>query len=216
MFIRIVILCTFIFILTGCVYTEESPPQIVQGPAGSEPTLVQPRAIYPKIDEGLFDKDIPRCWIPPLEIEKKWTAIVIHHSGTQNGNAAIFDKWHRQGNHWEGVGYNFVIGNGTNSRDGQVEVTFRWRQQKTGAHCKTPDNWANEYAVGICLVGDFNQSVPTTQQMQSLLKLSRFLQRRYNIPKSRVYGHNTTPGANATECPGKKFPMAWYKSRLAL
>jgi hypothetical protein len=213
MFIRITALCTFSFILTGCV-CEEPAPQIIYSPTSSESVLTQPRATKPIIDEGLFDKDIPRDWIPSLEVEKKWTAIVIHHSGTENGNAAIFDKWHREGNHWEGVGYNFVIGNGTGSSDGQVEVTFRWRQQKTGAHCKTPDNWANESAVGICLVGDFNQTVPTSGQMRSLLKLTRFLQRRYGIPKSRIYGHGTTPGAQITECPGKKFPMAWFKSRL--
>lgn len=211
---RIIILCTFLFILTGCVYIEEPAPQIVHSPPSSESVLTQPRNIEPIIDAGLFDKDIPRDWIPPLEIEKEWTAIVIHHSATESGNAAIFDKWHRQGNYWEGVGYDFVIGNGTNSPDGRVEVTFRWRQQKTGAHCKTPNNWANESTVGICLVGDFNQSVPTTQQMRSLSKLTRFLQRRYGIPKSRIYGHNTTPGANVTDCPGKKFPMAWFKSRL--
>jgi hypothetical protein len=139
----------------------------------------------------------------------------LHHSGTENGNATIFDKWHREGNHWEGVGYDFVIGNGTNSGDGEVEVTFRWSEQRTGAHCKTPDNWANESAVGICLVGNFEQSVPTARQMQSLIKLIGFLQTRYGISKSRIYGHNTTPGAQRTACPGKRFPMARLKAMLA-
>ena len=92
-------------------------------------------------------------------MEKKWTAIVIHHSGTKNGDTAIFDKWHRENNHWEGVGYDFVIGNGSNSGDGQVEVTYRWQKQVTGAHCGgTPGNWANKDGIGICLVGDFNQT----------------------------------------------------------
>ena len=159
------------------------------------------------------DKNIPPSWLPPSRLEKKWKAIVIHHSDTANGNATIFDKYHKS-KYWEGVGYDFVIGNGTNSSDGQVEVTFRWREQKTGAHCKTPDNWANENAVGICLVGNFNQMVPTARQIRSLVKLVRFLQHRYEIPKSRIYGHNTTPGAHETDCPGKRFPMAWLKSML--
>ncbi len=120
----------------------------------------------------------------------------------------------RKANIGRGVGYDFVIGNGTNSGDGQVEVTFRWRKQLTGAHCKTPNNWANEKAVGICLVGNFNQTVPTRRQMQSLVKLVRFLQNRYRIPKSRVYGHKTTPGARVTDCPGKRFPMGRLKSML--
>ena len=98
----------------------------------------------------------PAGWVPPAGIERRWRAIVIHHSDTDCGNAAIFDNEHKNRG-WEGVGYDFVIGNGNGSGDGQVEVTIRWRQQKTGAHCKTPNNWANEEAVGICLVGKFEQ-----------------------------------------------------------
>ncbi len=160
------------------------------------------------------DEEAMDYWLSPSGLEKRWTAIVIHHSGTENGNSAIFDKWHRERNKWDGVGYEFVIGNGTDSRDGQVEVTYRWRKQLTGAHCKTPQNWANEDAVGICLVGDFNITAPTTRQIQSLLKLTRFLQKRYGIDQSRVFGHNTTPGAHVTDCPGQLFPMSRLKSSL--
>ena len=161
------------------------------------------------------DKNIAGDWFPSQRVEKNWTAIIIHHSGTGNGNMAIFDKWHREGKHWEGVGYDFVIGNGTDSGNGQVEVTFRWLDQKTGAHCgNTWGNWANKDAVGICLVGNFNQTSPTPQQIQSLVKLIRFLQNRYGISRNRIYGHNTTPGAIVTDCPGRNFPMAAVKSAV--
>lgn len=203
------------FVLNGCVFDDEPMPKIVYSPIDSEPEIVRPRVIEPRhVMEGAGG-NIPLDWLPPARLEKRWTAIVIHHSGTQNGNAAIFDRWHREGNHWEGVGYDFVIGNGTDSADGQVEVTFRWRQQQTGAHCKTPDNWANEKAVGICLVGNFNNTKPSIRQMRSLVKLVGFLQKRYGIAKSRIYGHGTTPGARETDCPGKRFPMAKLKSMLA-
>jgi hypothetical protein len=140
---------------------------------------------------------------------------VIHHSATPTGNAAIFDQWHRERNQWDGVGYDFVIGNGSDSADGTVEATFRWRQQRTGAHCGgTPDNWANEEAVGICLVGDFSQGGPTIAQMRALTRLVRFLRDRYDIPVGRVYGHGSTPGARVTECPGSYFPMARLKAAL--
>ena len=201
-----------LLVLSGCTYNDEPMPKIIDRTRDSE--VIPPPIIKPLKTQESVDRNIPRNWLPPSRLEKKWTAIVIHHSGTKQGNAAIFDKWHKEGNHWEGVGYNFVIGNGTNSGNGQVEVTFRWRQQRVGAHCKTPDNWANEKAVGICLVGNFNQTLPTARQMRSLVKLVRFLQNRYGIPKTRIYGHNTTPGARATDCPGKKFPMAWLKSTL--
>ncbi|MCK4753473.1 MAG: N-acetylmuramoyl-L-alanine amidase [Planctomycetes bacterium] len=158
---------------------------------------------------------IPKDWWPSSKFERKWIAIVIHHSGTKNGSLAIFDKWHKEGNHWEGVGYDFVIGNGTNTNNGEVEVTFRWNDQKVGAHCGgTYRNWANKEAIGICLVGNFNKTSPTGRQLASLVKLIRFLQSRYGISESRIYGHNTTPGARATDCPGKKFSMAKLKSTL--
>jgi N-acetyl-anhydromuramyl-L-alanine amidase AmpD len=50
--------------------------------------------------------------------------------------------------------------------------------------------------------------------MQSLVKLVSFLQNRYGISKSRIYGHNTTPGARVTDCPGKRFSMVRLKSML--
>ncbi len=178
-----------------------TPPAVTITPSPA-PTTVQP------------SNAVPRYWLPSRP-DRAWTAIIIHHSGTREGNAAIFDKWHREENGWEGVGYDFVIGNGTDSGDGEVEPTYRWRGQLTGAHCGgTPGNWANEEGIGICLVGDFNRTLPTPKQRASLVQLVRFLQQRYRIPKSRIYGHGTTPGAHITDCPGRRFPMAWFKASL--
>jgi hypothetical protein len=215
MFSRVFIYCGCLFVLSGCIYNVEPMPKIVYSPESEPRILVPPAVVTPKQTPKSVDRNVPREWLPPSGVEKGWTAIVIHHSGTKNGNAAIFDKWHREGNHWEGVGYDFVIGNGTDSGDGQVEVTFRWQEQIAGAHCGgTPGNWANKDGVGICLVGNFNSTVPTTRQMQSLLKLIRFLHERYGISKSRIYGHNTTPGGRVTDCPGNRFSMAELKSML--
>ncbi len=205
---RVFIFFSCLFVLGGCMYNDEPVPEIVHSPS-SWSRLIKPRVINPKQSRVSAYKNIPGNWLPPSQLEKKWIAVVVHHSATENGNAAIFDKMHREQYHWEGIGYDFVIGNGTDSGDGQVEVTFRWRKQIPGAHCRaTPNNWANKNGVGICLVGDFNRTVPTARQMQSLLKLIRFLQKRYGIPRSRIYGHNSTPGARVTDCPGKRFPMA--------
>ncbi len=158
--------------------------------------------------------NIPSGWMPQNS-ENKWSAIIIHHSGTQNGDASTFDSSHRSRG-WEGIGYHFVIGNGSRSRNGEIEPTFRWTEQRTGAHTGgTPDNWANREAIGICLVGDFSKDRPSQQQMQSLGRLVRFLQQRYSIPTSRIYGHGTTPGANSTECPGRNFPMQQFKAMLS-
>jgi hypothetical protein len=209
---RVFIFFSCLFVLGGCV-SNEPMPEIVPSPRSR--VIPPPRVINPRQGWGSAYKNIPGNWLPPSQLEKKWIAVVVHHSATENGNAAIFDKLHKEQNHWEGIGYDFVIGNGTDSGDGQVEVTFRWRKQIPGAHCwATPNNWANKDGIGICLVGNFSYTVPTARQTQSLLKLVRFLQKRYGIPRSRVYGHKTTPGARVTACPGRKFPIARLKSML--
>ncbi len=207
-FLVIIIILTFIM---GCTSTEPMPKIVETDNPGS-------------YDFHTLDKNtswsqpsdsVPHSWIPDSSIERDWTAIIIHHSATESGNAAIFDKWHREVNHWDGVGYDFVIGNGSESGNGQIEVTFRWKQQKTGAHCGgTENNWANRKAIGICLVGNFNKSYPSEAQINSLRKLVQFLIDRYDIPKSRIFGHGNTPQARATDCPGKNFPLDRFISSL--
>ena len=109
--------------------------------------------------------------------------IVIHHSATPTGNADEFDKMHREKG-WDELGYHFVIGNGTGSGDGQVEIGPRWVKQKHGAHAKVPGHPEyNDVGIGICLVGNFDVTRPTEAQMASLAQLVRFLMDRYNIPQ---------------------------------
>ena len=200
-----------LFVLGGCVVDDEPMPEIV----GVSPTVYIPERRPPVPPARPSVSGVPQAWLPPSSVEKRWTAIIIHHSATAKGNAAIFDKSHKN-NGWDGVGYDFVIGNGNGSGNGQVQPTFRWRQQKTGAHCKTDyTNWANIDSIGICLVGDYNKTFPSSSQMSSLIKLVRFLSNRYSIPKSRIYGHNTTPRhSTVTDCPGKNFSMTKFKSML--
>ena len=214
---RAIIFCSSLLIWGGCASNYGQMPEIVHSQP-SKPRVVQlapPKYVKPRIIQKTVQRDFPVDWLPPAQAEKQWTAIIVHHSATETGNSAIFDKMHREQNHWDGVGYDFVIGNGTDSGDGEVEVTFRWQRQIPGAHCGgTPGNWANEDAVGICLVGNFDYRAPTTRQMQSLSKLISFLKNRYRISNGRIYGHRSTPGARVTDCPGKKFPMARLKSMV--
>lgn len=156
----------------------------------------------------------PYGWVPSRVSERRWSGIVIHNSATASGNMATIDSAHKN-NGWDGVGYDFVIGNGSGSGNGQIEPTFRWTGQKTGAHCKANGNWANERTIGICLIGNFNNTRPTSAQIAALNKLVRFLSKRYGIPASKIYGHKDTPGhTTATDCPGRYFPMSSFKAGL--
>jgi len=155
-----------------------------------------------KLPEASFRHDANSSqWIPAAK-ESKWRFIIIHHSASTRGNAASFDKAHRERG-WDELGYHFVIGNGSLSGNGEIEVGPRWTKQKYGAHCGVRDHPEyNRVGIGICLVGHFNESKPSEAQMESLAQLVRWLMARYDIPKSRVLGHGML---KATDCPGKKF-----------
>jgi len=142
---------------------------------------------------------------------RKWKYIIIHHSATDFGSSAQFNKAHLNRG-WRGIGYHFVIDNGTCGKDdGQIETTPRWIEQTAGAHCKA--GHMNDRGIGICLVGNFSEGDISHKQMRSLVLLVNKLRKYYRIPKSHIMGHGQVVGAN-TECPGKHFPWATFWSKL--
>lgn len=160
----------------------------------------------------LIPEAAPLRSVIPLWPSNKWKYIIIHHSATDVGKALLFDYVHSNKRHWKGLGYHFVIDNGTSGKeDGQIEVSPRWVHQEDGAHCKADS--MNYKGIGICLVGNFNIDSVSSNQMESLVHLVNELKRYYRIPNSRILGHGQVPGAN-TDCPGKKFPWNEFRSRL--
>jgi hypothetical protein len=204
--------------LTGC-QERECAPQITGEVILPTPAPAAKVEAAEDAEKTAKELGVPAEWIPPKDKEHSWFAIIVHHSATEVGNVTYFNKAHSErlddfGERWLGIGYDFVIGNGTLSGDGEVETTFRWKEQLVGAHCKTADNWANTYGIGIVLVGNFDQSRPSARQMESLGKLVSYLQKRYDIPANDIYGHGGTPGAHATDCPGTNFSMREFKQML--
>ncbi len=152
--------------------------------------------------------------LPFLPDAHRWKYIIIHHSATEIGNADLFDKGHRKRGFWNGLGYHFVIDNGTSgTRAGQIETSHRWIHQMDGAHCNVGD--MNKIGIGICLVGNFsNEQVPASQ-MESLVWLVRQLQAKYHISNSKVLRHHDVPGKEGTECPGTQFPWTAFRKHLS-
>lgn len=168
-----------------------------------------------KLEKGqlLFIPDAaPLRSVIPLLTSRKWDYIIIHHSATDVGNALSFDYVHSKKRNWKGLGYHFVIDNGTSGKpDGHIEVSPRWIHQDNGAHCKAGS--MNYKGIGVCLVGNFNEDNVTPRQMEALIYLVNELKKHYDIPKSRILGHGQVKDAN-TECPGRKFPWRKFLSRL--
>ena len=153
---------------------------------------------------------VPRAWVARKKSER-WECIVVHHSATPLGGAKRFDRAHRERG-FDELGYHFVIGNGTDTADGQVEVGPRWKAQKYGAHCRSRQDYYNEHGIGICLVGNFDDGCPTAAQTQSLARLVRYLSRTYDIPAKKVFTHGGVTGM--THCPGKHFDIKGLRKAL--
>lgn len=178
------------------------PPQpvaVLPLPKLTAPAPLPAKVLAPPSPRPAIATNVPRDWIPPVA-PRAWRWVIIHHSATTTGGAAAFDKEHREKG-WDGLAYDFVIGNGTDTADGQIEVGYRWREQKIGAHAKSSDNRFNEYGIGICLVGNFEMERPTPKQLQSLTRLVAFVMKTYHITPDRVMGHRDT--GRPTECPGR-------------
>ena len=145
---------------------------------------------------------------------QRWQFIVVHNSGTRQGNARAFDYYHRHVRRMQnGLAYHFVIGNGTSTGNGQIEVGDRWRRQINGGHVHS--DYLNNISLGICLVGDFNRDQPTRAQLESCEELIRYLRQRCG----KTAGHDIVvrphremnPPRWATDCPGDVFPYSWFR-----
>jgi hypothetical protein len=145
---------------------------------------------------------------------RRWQFIVVHNSGTRQGNARVFDYYHKHVRRMQnGLAYHFVIGNGTSTGNGQIEVGDRWRRQINGGHVHS--DYLNNISLGICLVGDFNRDQPTRAQLDACEELIRYLRdrcgktERGTIP---VKPHREiNPPRWPTDCPGDDFPYSWFR-----
>ena len=138
-----------------------------------------------------------------LSNRKATRRIVIHHAASSFTTTwQNIQDWHLK-NGWAGIGYHYVI-----QADGSI---YRGRPEgKVGAHAyQDAKHEANSDGIGICLVGNFMLTQPTTPQLDSLVELVRDIWTRY--PDIPVVGHREVM---ATSCPGDRFPWAELRLRL--
>lgn len=199
------------------------PRPSVSAPIVIEKTGFEDQRVQPAPPAGWFEKwkyltksvryEIDRAPV----LARRWRYIVIHNSGTRQGNAKAFDYYHLHVRKMpNGLAYHFVIGNGTSTGDGQIEIGNRWRRQINGGHVHS--DYLNNIALGICLVGDFNRDVPTARQLEATEELVRYLRmrvgkidRQFAIVKAH---REINPPRWPTDCPGDKFPYRWLHGKF--
>ncbi len=199
-------LTALILVQMGCARSAVLPPPAAVPPP---PTPVVPAPV-PQTSVPNFNVQTPAkdLWKPSAKA-RDWKYVVVHHTASEKGDVDSINEEHQKkkdasGKPWLGIGYHFLIGNGNGMPDGEIEPTFRWRQQLQGAHAGSSDPVYNQKGIGICLVGNFENHAPSAKQVASLKKLVKSLKGTYNIVSKNVIGHRDV---RATECPGKLFPM---------
>ena len=162
-------------------------------------TLVRPP---PQVEDVLAWSDVAPPATTPIH---PWRWIVIHHSASRRSSSEEIDREHQEVRGWDGIGYHFVIGNGTDMPLGRIDATYRWETQTHGAHAGPNPLQApyNADGIGICLIGNFDIEPFNAFQEKRLVELCALL--ISNIPTlsvSRIIGHRDVPG-KATACPGR-------------
>ena len=128
--------------------------------------------------------------------------ILVHHSGgtdknpladTSHHTAQIMESWHLAKG-WEGLGYHYVI-----HKDGAV-----WLGRPEHYHAAHTSGH-NTDSIGICLAGNFDATLPTKEQTDSLRTLLKDILNRHPSIKD-VFPHRKF--SNKT-CYGKRLNDTW-------
>jgi hypothetical protein len=191
---KIVVLTSFIAFLTAlsALLLALAPPPLA---AESYNTLSAS-------DRGPFLNDIFKTQVPARA--DQWKYIYIHHSGTSSGNATTLARPQT------GLCDHFVIGNGVGCQDGEIQVGPRWNLQQSAAPAPGLDH-IEPSCVSICIVGDFDHSMPTPTQLRRLAQLVSTLQSQLRIGADKVIllSEPTSPSSA-----GRYFPVTAFRDQI--
>jgi LysM repeat protein len=149
-----------------------------------------------------------------LKIQRgRWKHLVVHHSGIEAGNARTYNNAHRERGMEHGLAYHFVIGNGRDSGDGEIEIGARWLKQLDGGHVRTHSY--NQHGIGICLVGNFEKRRVGPAQLASMTTLLDWLRKDAPLGVRPSVTVHRWVDRNHTVCPGRHFPFDTLKKRYA-
>lgn len=112
--------------------------------------------------------------------------LIVHHTGgtnsdpladTSNHTFEIVDEYHKSLG-WGQIGYHWFI-----EKDGKIRKGRN--ESDEGAHTIG----YNTKSIGVCLAGNFDATIPTKEQEQSLSTLLKDIRTRYTIPVDKIMPH---------------------------
>ncbi|XP_017785949.1 PREDICTED: peptidoglycan-recognition protein SC2-like [Nicrophorus vespilloides] len=126
--------------------------------------------------------------------------VAIHHGDSPScynkaactSRVKSYQDWHMDGNGWNDIGYNFVVG-----EDGNVYEGQGWG--KHGAHAVP----LNRMSIGICVIGSFNGAAPNAAAQKAVQELIAYGVSNGKIQTNyKLVGHRQVDN---TDCPGTAF-----------
>lgn len=136
-----------------------------------------------------------------LKILKNPKKIIIHHTHNPELTLVTTHNLHKERFKWAGIGYNYLI-----EKDCTV---FEGRGMYIGAHAKGH----NVDSIGIAVVANYDDVIPTNNEIEVLIKLCSFLMFKYDIEPNKVLGHRELEGVTKS-CPENKFNIDEFRERL--
>ena len=190
---RVIVLTSLVSVLTltSALLLALAPAPLRPGPSNTLFAIDTPQSL-----DAIFQPDAPMT-------TGRWKSIYIHHSATTAGNALSLGQPNG------GVPDHFVIGNGDGSVDGGLEICPRWMSQTSAV--APAGHTIDQDCISICLIGDFDRSVPTPTQLRRLEQLVGAIQVRLRIPASNVL---VLDEAGSSAGSGRYFPQTALRDQL--
>jgi len=134
--------------------------------------------------------------------------IILHHSLTKDSETVSWSairEYHMDRKGWRNIGYHY----GIELVKKTPEIFIGRFEGDSGAHTRN----YNKKSIGICLVGNYDLEQPSYEKWDLLLRLTKNIAFRYEIPIEHILGHRQI--ANYKSCPGKLFDLDKFRDNLS-
>ena len=156
--------------------------------------------------------------VPPSRPGQPIRKLIVHHTaGPRTQTVEEIRRFHKEVRHWSDIAYHLVLRQPDDEAPeeitpGRPQNGDGWLDPgEQGAHTLSQ----NADSLGIVVVGDFTSAPPSQRILSTLVaQLAAYCLAGGLDPEVAILGHREAPG-QATECPGKAFPIESIRQTVA-